>query len=201
MHRALAAALSVLAVFSVADTARSDEAWTCGAWAPDPTGQCEETRACTRRTCTNANAPETCRNETRMECANPKAAAPPASPPPSMPPPPSPMMPPPAEPPPPISPQPEPQQQPGFPPLGGILPQQTNPGGIGCVAKGSRIFVTNATGDPIPKGTTILWQTFPIALSGRSRLPADLAPGQAMQIAKVPFALQCTAIVQGATPP
>jgi hypothetical protein len=67
---------------------------------------------------------------------------------------------------------------------------------VGCVVKGSRIFATNPMSDRVvPRGTMILWQAMPVPLTGRKRLADDLPPGQAVQIAKVPFALQCTASI------
>lgn len=188
-----ACALAITACAFSAGIASAEGGWTCGTWASDPTGRCEEARSCTRRKCADVDKPDTCVGETRTECVNPSATSQPA-------------------------PQPMPQPSPpdtGVPSPGGeeVPPSQppggsiATPGGaapgpattsltVECTVKGNRIYAVNSMSDRVvPKGTTILWQIFPLGLAGRKRLAEDLLPGQASQLAKVPFALQCTASI------
>lgn len=75
LHRALVSVFAV-ASFLGLDIAplayAEDDGWTCGAWASDPSGKCEEVRTCTRRKCRDIQDLTSCTSETRKECANPK---------------------------------------------------------------------------------------------------------------------------------
>jgi len=185
----VACAAATTAWTLVADIARAEGGWACGAWAADPTGRCEEARSCTRRVCADIDKPDTCIGETRTECVNPNPAGQPT--------PGGSSVPSPGGPPP--TPEPPPGGSMGTP---GPVPETpaplpaTTPLTVECIVKGSRIYAVNSTSDRIvPRGTTIWWQTFPLGLAGRKRLAEDILPGQAAQIAKVPFALQCTASI------
>jgi hypothetical protein len=69
-----AAVVSALVMGTTAAFAADD--WVCGAWGADASGKCEEVRTCTRTRCDDIQRLETCKKETRTECANPKPLPP-----------------------------------------------------------------------------------------------------------------------------
>lgn len=186
-HRSLVPVLTAISflALSITPTAYAEDGWTCGAWASDPSGKCEEVRTCTRRTCRDIQDLTSCTSETRKECANPKpppkptrfnSVAPPAGG---------------------RATTTDPGNGPGdatHGPLNGTYgAQPPAPGSadttagrvIGCTQEGDRIIVVNTTAQIIPQGWTIRWKL----LSGttdQTLVPITLVPGASVVLTTLP---------------
>lgn len=201
------AAAVVSALVMGATTAFAADDWVCGDWKADTSGKCEEVRTCTRTKCDDIQKLETCKRETKTECANPK----------------------------PLPPKPAPRYDRVAPPVGGSPPaadpgrgnNQGPPGGpvtgatpgtldagpktgpapqvtqnqsLDCQMYRNWLRLVNTTGRVLRKGQLIRWRT-PLGASGVIALSSDLGMGGVTEMTVPPQAAlrrqkgACTATV------